>query len=288
MARVPAPLLGHSGFWNHSTDLLAEFDAELRPVDINPAAQEVFTAAGGGKGDVFRAMVGDEVADGLEPSLQQVITWGQTVRVDCPMRSPRGIRVFDLVIFPIWGANGRVKSACLLGRDVTESRSQQRKVERILKDYAEISSDILWEWDAEGRITEIDFRVKDRSMPDLAQVRGQYFWQMLPIAEAERVLRWWRHLIRHPKSFRDFEVEFRAQDGETRWYRMSGIPLFDEFVGFCGFRGTAADISQRKREQEDLVEAREAALAASEFKSRFLANMSHEIRTPMNAVIGLS
>ena len=38
----------------------------------------------------------------------------------------------------------------------------------------------------------------------------------------------------------------------------------------------------------ELVEAREAALEASKFKSRFLANMSHEIRTPMNAVLGMT
>jgi hypothetical protein len=37
-----------------------------------------------------------------------------------------------------------------------------------------------------------------------------------------------------------------------------------------------------------LVEARVAAIEASQFKSRFLANMSHEIRTPMNAVLGMT
>jgi CheY-like chemotaxis protein len=40
--------------------------------------------------------------------------------------------------------------------------------------------------------------------------------------------------------------------------------------------------------QLQLRRARDAALAASETKSRFLANMSHEIRTPLNGVIGLT
>jgi signal transduction histidine kinase/FixJ family two-component response regulator len=48
------------------------------------------------------------------------------------------------------------------------------------------------------------------------------------------------------------------------------------------------DITERKRYEETLTAARDAADEANRTKSGFLANMSHELRTPLNAIIGVT
>jgi two-component system sensor histidine kinase/response regulator len=53
-------------------------------------------------------------------------------------------------------------------------------------------------------------------------------------------------------------------------------------------RSLQAEIVERRRMEEELRRAKEAAEAATRTKSEFLANMSHEIRTPMNGVIGMT
>lgn len=48
------------------------------------------------------------------------------------------------------------------------------------------------------------------------------------------------------------------------------------------------DVSAQKEAETTLKTARDAALAATEMKSRFVANVSHEIRTPMNGILGMT
>ncbi|MBK7428092.1 MAG: response regulator [Saprospiraceae bacterium] len=90
-------------------------------------------------------------------------------------------------------------------------------------------------------------------------------------------------------AYLEKELCIKSKEGNEVWLFTRDTPFKRNSNGKVSqVLGTAIDITDRKKAEKELLEAKKMAEEAARVKSEFLSTMSHEIRTPMNAILGFA
>lgn len=78
------------------------------------------------------------------------------------------------------------------------------------------------------------------------------------------------------------------KDGSTFWANVALTAIRDQDGNLRGFAKLTQDLTQRRKVEAELTNAKSAAETANLAKSDFLSSMSHELRSPLNAILGFA
>ncbi|RLD07539.1 MAG: hypothetical protein DRI56_06680 [Chloroflexota bacterium] len=253
-------------------------------IDINQAAQQIIGKKQSGLGHPIAEVLSQWPRSlsfyDANKELEVVSHLEQVLKIDEKKFS------FDFSIAPLKNTNGYRIGSLLTWHDITSQKQSEEKLRKLSRAVEQSASAIV--------ITDLNGTIEYVN-PAFSKVTG--YTAKEAIGENPRILKSGKMDTQiYKKLWADItngkvwfgEILNKNKSGELYWESSTIAPITNENGKPTHYVAVKENISQRKRMEQELAEARDQALKASHLKSRLLTNVSHDMKTPLGAIVGYS
>ena len=287
---------------DNAKDVIWTTDRSLRTSYISPSVQDMF---GYSPEEAQGAAVIDHLPlELLQPAQREVIRAFWLERLGFPQESSTclelqqvrkdGSRFWsEVLVSPLMNEEGLIQGFQGSTRDITaqkEALEELKTSKQRLHDILLFAPQIAVSLDQEGKIIFANRFLLELTGWREEEILGRsWFDTCLPEENRESLRSKFFSSIatRDLDSHSTSENEIMTRSGERRTVSWSNVFTTDSKGTIHDITSLGVDVTERKKHQEGLRQAKEMAESANRSKSEFLANMSHEIRTPLNGVLGM-
>ena len=190
-------------------------------------------------------------------------------------------------------SDGRVNAMVGVFRDITEAERAVLRITESERRYRLLASrvtDIIVTYGVDGLVTYVSPSLEAVTGYPPEALIGQPATSFIHPDDIPALTESFREFVKAPPEYSQRGVTYRGlqRDGEVRWFEARTSIIRDDDGRVVEFQDVVRDVTDTKRLEHALTEARDRAEAGARTKSEFLANMSHELRTPLTSVIGFS
>jgi len=275
-------------------DAVVTVDRQGRVVEWNPGAERLFEwTASEATGRDLDQLLGVDESSGNTASSVRVVSGESVVGVECVRFSKRLEKKFVRLSAAPIEIGSEIVGGVAIYTDMEERRDIEeklRKNELLFSTITDTAQDAVIIMNPQGQISFFNAAAEAMFGYGRHEVEGLDLHRLLaPEPYREMFEAGFGDFRRSGQGVvinRVLEIEAQRKDGVVFPVELA-ISAFQS-GGQWHATGILRDITDRKRIEFDLIEAREVALNAARVKSEFLSNMSHEIRTPLNAIIGMA
>lgn len=160
----------------------------------------------------------------------------------------------------------------------------------------EVSNIIPWKWNILEKTIQYDTDQSSKTIKNnnTLTISEEKYLNKIHAEDIDKFMNAYEMLVsgKTMKLKEEFRIKISSLPGNSEPYQwveiQAAVDVKDKNGKALSLIGSSLIITDRKKMEMDILEAKTRAEESNRLKSAFLANMSHEIRTPLNAIVGFS